>query len=74
MRKLTVLIEGDSKAAQLDERILLTDDSHLLVKTATVYWNYNNVFSGYNNQISGFKGRSTLTEGYLSFQNASGEI
>ena len=32
MRKLTVFIEGDSKAAQLDERILLTDDSHCLLR------------------------------------------
>ena len=39
MRKLTVFIEEDSKYAQLDESILIRDDSHLLVKTATVYWN-----------------------------------
>ena len=68
MRKIAVFIEGDIKEVQLDESILVTGDSYMIVKTATVYWNYNNVFSGYNNQINGFRGRSILTEGYWTFQ------
>ena len=49
MRKLTIFIEGDNKEVHLDEGILVTGDSrHLLVKTAVVYWNYNNVLTGFN--------------------------
>ena len=58
-----MFIERDSKEAQLDESIPITDDSHLLVKTATIYWKYNNVFSRSNKQISGFKGMSTHRSG-----------
>ena len=42
----------------------VTGDSYLIVKTATVYWNYNNVFTGYNDHINGLKGRSIIEEGY----------
>lgn len=49
MRKLIVFIEVDCKRIELDESNLVTIDSYLFVKTATVYWNYNNVFEGYNN-------------------------
>ena len=48
MRKLTVLIEGDSKEVQFDESVIVTGNSpYILVKTVTVYWNYND-FAGYN--------------------------
>ena len=64
MRKLPVLIEGDNKEVQLDESIPVIGDSrHLLVKTAVVYWNYNNVFTGLNDRFIGYRGRVTLTEG-----------
>ena len=69
MRKLTALIEGDNKEVQLDESILVTGDSrNLLVKTAVVYWNYNNIFAGFNDRFIGYWGRITLTEGYWSIQ------
>lgn len=52
MRKLTVFIEGDSTEVLLDESILITHENpYILVMTATVYWNYNNVFSGFNNVV-----------------------
>ena len=55
MRKLTALIEGDNKEVQLDESILVTGDSrNLLVKTAVVYWNYNNIFAGFNDRFIGY--------------------
>lgn len=45
-------IEGDNKGVQLDESILVSGSNpYMLVKTATVYWNYNNVFSGLNNVV-----------------------
>ena len=74
MRKLTVFIEGESEAGfssrgKFDRSILITGDSYLLVKTAAVYWNYNNVFTEYNDQASGSKARrSILAEGYWTFQ------
>ena len=67
MRKLTVFIKGDSKGVQLDESILVTGNNHLLVKTVTVFWNYN-VFTGYNDHVMGSHGSVTLTEGCWTFQ------
>lgn len=68
MRKLTVLIEGDSKEVQFDESVIVTGNSpYILVKTVTVYWNYND-FAGYNDYVNGSQGMVTLTEGYWTFQ------
>ena len=68
MRKLTVFIEGDSKTVELDKSILVTGNSHLLVKTAMLFWNYNNVFTGFNNRFTGYRGRITIPKGYWTFQ------
>ena len=59
MRKITVFIVGDGKERQLDERILVNGNSCLLLKTATVFWNYNNVFAGFNDRFTGYRGRVT---------------
>lgn len=68
MRKLTVLIEGDSKEVQFDESVIVTGNSpYILVKTVTVYWNYND-FAGYNDYVNGSQRMVTLTEGYWTFQ------
>ena len=37
MRQITVFIEGDCKEVHLDESLLITGDSYMIVKTATVY-------------------------------------
>ena len=68
MRKLTVLIEGDSKEVQFDESVIVTGNSpYILVKTVTVYWNYND-FAGYNDYVNGSQRMVTLTDGYWTFQ------
>ena len=41
MRKLTVLIDGDSKTLDLPESF--SWDKHILVKKATIFWEYYNV-------------------------------
>ena len=41
MRKLTVLIDGDSETLDLPEPFSL--DKHILVKKATIFWEYHNV-------------------------------
>ena len=43
MKKITVFIEGKSKKLILDESLVVTQDSYIYVKTASIYWNYNNV-------------------------------
>ena len=51
MKKITVFIEGNSKELILDESLVVIQASYIYVKTAFIYWNYNNVFSGYNDTV-----------------------
>ena len=53
----------------MKESILVSHKNpYILVKTATVYWNYKNVFTGYNVWVNRYQGRVTFTEAYWTFQ------
>lgn len=53
MNKLTLFIEGNSKEVILDESLLILHDKpHLFIKTASIFWNLNNVFKDNNDKIT----------------------
>lgn len=61
MRKVTVFIDGSSKVINLEESLLITHDTpYVLVKKATIFWNYNKEVM-YNSV------RKTLHPGYRTF-------
>ena len=81
MKRLSVLIEGQSKEIELDESFIITHENlYLLIKKATGFWNYNNITSSaassaasdleiiYNNI------KKTIKEGYWTFDMLKKEI
>ena len=70
MKRLTVLIEGQSKELELDESFIITHEKpYLLLKKAAGFWKYNNITSSaasdlettYNNI------KKIIKEGYWTF-------
>ena len=73
MKRLTVLIEGQSKELELHASFIIENKSpYLLVKKATVFWKYNNVTSD-NNEIT-YNGNKKTIEGYWTFNMLKKEI
>ncbi len=68
MYKLTVFVKGRKKTVVLSQCLEIErDDPHIFVKTATVYWDYNNVFPKYNDTIA-YRGSTVrFEEGYWTF-------
>ncbi len=64
MYRLTVFVEDNEKTVTYYPQCLKIerDDPHIFVKTATVYWDCNNVFSGYNDKIA-YRGNTVKFEG-----------
>ena len=58
MKRITVFIEGKGKRLDLDETLTIDKDNpEILLKSSTVYWNYNNVFSSQNETFT-YDGRN----------------
>ena len=66
MKRLIVLIDGQSKEIELDESFIITHKNpYLLVKKATIFWNYNNITAGIgNNEITYNSVKKTIKDGY----------
>ena len=73
MKRLTVLI-GQSKEMELNESFIIVHENPcLMVKKATVFWNYNNITSD-NNEITYNGNKNTIKEGYWTFIMLKKEI
>lgn len=79
--KLTVFIEGPEKTILFDKSIVtrkshsdFSDTPMLLVKKATIFWNYNNVFSGFNDKMKYGSSTITLPEGYYTYKALEREL
>ena len=59
-----MFMEGGEKTLTLDRSLVVERDASLLVKTATVFWNYNNVYKGFNDVVT-YNGRKITIEGGL---------
>ena len=71
-----MFIEGPEKTVSFDESILVNgnNDPYILVKKATIFWNYNNVFSQFNSKIQYGSAIITLEEGYYTFKALESEL
>ena len=67
LKKITVFIEDNTKEINLNESIVVDNDSFIYVKTASVFWNYSNVYSGNNNTIIHGSTTVELEPGYWRF-------
>ena len=74
MKKITTYIEGGGVTLDLQDRLVLTHESELFVKTAAVFWNYNNIRKGYNDYISVDGKKVTIDEGYWTFKRLRKEM
>ena len=75
MKKISVLIEGTNKVIILDEAILINSNNlHILVKKATVFWNYDNIVTSVNNELTYNGNKKTIEQGYWTFNMLKKEI
>ena len=75
MRKLTVFTEGSTKRVEFDESLLiLNENPHLFIKSATVFWDLNNVLTDENNKITYAATEVTFETGYWTFSLISNKL
>ena len=68
MKRITVFIEGKEKRLDLDKTLTIDKDSpEIFIKSATVYWNYNNVFSSSNEMFTYDGNNMSINPGYWTF-------
>ncbi|CAB3989944.1 Hypothetical predicted protein [Paramuricea clavata] len=69
MKKITVYVENGKTTMKLLNPLVLTHTSKLYVKTAAIFWNYQNIRKGYNDYFSIDGKKVVLDEGYWTFKN-----
>ncbi|CAB4008216.1 Hypothetical predicted protein [Paramuricea clavata] len=74
MKKITVYVEDGETTVKLLDPLVLTHASKLYLKTAAVFWTYQNIRKGYNDYFSIDKKKVTLDEGYWTFKNLRKEL
>ena len=68
MKRITIFIEGKDKRLDLDETLTIDKENpEIFLKSATVYWNYNNVFSGENETFTYDGNNKSINPGYWTF-------
>ena len=68
MKRITVFIEGREKRLDLDETLTIDKDNpEILLKSATIFWNYNNIFEGYNDYVMYDSRKISINPGYWTF-------
>ena len=65
--RLTVLVKGGDKELFLSTPLVINEPSKILLKSATIYWNYNNINDGVNS-ISVKGERVVFEPGYWTFK------
>ncbi|CAB4004638.1 Hypothetical predicted protein [Paramuricea clavata] len=68
MKKITVFIRDGETTIKLHRPLVLTPTSKLYVKTAAVFWTYENIRKGDNNYFSVDKKKVVLKNGYWTFK------
>lgn len=72
-KKLTVFIKGHSTTIRLLESIHIFRQS-VTLKSATVFWDYDNVVSGVNDTINYSDKDLTVPQGYYAFEELAAEM
>ena len=71
--KLTVLTKDGEGTLYLRDSLVITEPSEIILNSATMYWNYNNI--NVNNDFITVNGtKVTLDHGYWNFDNLKQEL
>ena len=68
------MVKGGKKELFLKTPLVINEPSEILLKSATVYWNYNNIDNNVENFIVIDKERHTFEHGYWSFDNIKDKL
>ncbi|CAB3999698.1 Hypothetical predicted protein [Paramuricea clavata] len=74
MKKITTYIKDGGFTLNLRDPPVLTHESKLFVRAATVFWNYKNVRADYNDYISVDGKKVMMDEGYWTFKQLRKKI
>ena len=67
--RLTVLVKGGTEEVFLINSLVINEASEMLLKSADIYWNYNNINNNIENYVS-VDGKKTFFEyGYWTFKD-----
>ena len=66
--KLSVLTKDGEGTLYLRDSLVITEPSEIILKSATMYWNYNNI-NPKNNSITVNGTKVTFEHGYWNFNN-----
>ena len=66
--KLSVLTKSGEGTLYLRNSLVITEPSEIILNSATMYWNYNNINTS-NNSITVNGVKTTLEHGYWNFNN-----
>ena len=68
MKRITAFIKGKNKRLDLHETLTIDKDNpEIFLKSAVVYWNYNNVFSSQNETFTYDRRNISINPGYWTF-------
>ena len=68
------MVKGGKKEIFLKTPLVIEEPSEILLKSATVYWNYNNIGNDVENFIVIDKERVTFEHGYWNFKDIKGKL
>ena len=70
--RLTVLVEDGREELFLTTPLVLEEPSEILLKSATIYWNYNNINNDVNVSVGG--NHVTFERGYWTFNSIKSKL
>ena len=72
--RLTVMIENGKKELYLDRSLVITEPSEIVIKSATVYWDYNNIDNDQEDFVMVDGSKIEFKHGYWNFDNLESKL
>ena len=72
--RLTATIKDGKKDLYLDRSLVISEQSEIILKSATVYWNYNNIDNDLEDSIVVDGSKVEFEHGYWNFEDIKTEL
>ena len=72
--RISVMVTSGKKELFLKTPLVITEPSEITLKSATVYWNYNNIDNDLENFITVDRNRVEFKHGYWNFEDLKTEL
>ena len=72
--RLTVMVKGGKEELFLKTPLVISQPSEILLKSAIVYWDYNNIDNDVEDFVYTDSGRLDFKHGYWNFDDIKGEL